>query len=58
MNQLDHLLTENNELLRQVLAEVKKIVREMENLNEMTRKRLPYRWSPRETDSEDHDRDD
>jgi hypothetical protein len=43
------LLRENNELLKQLLVGVKRIVKEMQAMNEITRKRLPYKWVPSET---------
>jgi len=47
------LLKENNELLRQLIVEVRKVLREMETMNEMTRKRLPYKWVPGESNQDD-----
>ncbi|TLZ83270.1 MAG: hypothetical protein E6K05_04250 [Methanobacteriota archaeon] len=47
------LLKENNELLRQLIVEVRKVLREMETMNEMTRKRLPYKWVPGESSQDD-----
>ena len=47
------LLKENNELLRQLIVEVRKVLREMETMNEMTRKRLPYKWIPGESSQDD-----
>ena len=47
------LLKENNELLRQLIVEVRKVLREMETMNEMTRKRLPYKWIPGESNQDD-----
>lgn len=44
----ENLLRENNELLKQLLVEVKRIVREMQTMNEITRRRLPYKWVPGE----------
>ena len=43
------LLRENNELLKQLILEVKGILRELESMNEMTRRRLPYKWVPGES---------
>lgn len=48
----DELLRENNEILRQTLSVVSKILAEMETMNEMTRKRLPYKWITGEQDRE------
>lgn len=47
------LLKQNNELLTQLIVEVRKILREMETMNEMTRRRLPYKWIPGESNQED-----
>src|SRR2546430_3152310 len=47
------LLRENNELLTQLIVEVRKILREMETMNEMTRRRLPYKWIPGESNQDD-----
>ncbi len=47
------LLKENNELLKQLIVEVRKVLREMETMNEMTRKRLPYKWVPGESSQDD-----
>jgi len=47
------LLRENNELLKQLIVEVRKILREMETMNEMTRRRLPYKWIPGESNQDD-----
>jgi hypothetical protein len=47
------LLKQNNELLQQLIVEVRKILREMETMNEMTRRRLPYKWIPGESNQED-----
>jgi len=47
------LLRENNELLKQLIVEVRKILREMETMNEMTRRRLPYKWVPGESNQDD-----
>ncbi len=47
------LLKENNELLKQLIVEVRKVLREMETMNEMTRKRLPYKWVPGESNQDD-----
>jgi len=46
VTETDELLRHNNELLRELVAEVKKILREMQTMNEITQKRLPYRWVP------------
>ena len=45
----DALLKENNELLKQLVHEVRKILRELETMNEMTKRRLPYKWIPGES---------
>ena len=47
------LLMENNEVLKQLIVEVRKVLREMETMNEMTRKRLPYKWVPGESSQDD-----
>ena len=47
------LLKSNNELLKQLIVEVRKILKEMETMNEMTRKRLPYKWIPGESNQDD-----
>jgi len=49
----DALLKSNNELLKQLIVEVRKILKEMETMNEMTRKRLPYKWIPGESNQDD-----
>ncbi|HYY48399.1 MAG TPA: hypothetical protein VFA17_06915 [Thermoplasmata archaeon] len=46
MADLGELMAENNDLLRQILQGLEKIRKEMETMNEMTRKRLPYKWVP------------
>ena len=51
--QAEALLKENNELLKQLIVEVRKVLREMETMNEMTRKRLPYKWVPGESSQDD-----
>ena len=47
------LLKESNELVRQLNVELRKVLREMETMNEMTRKRLPYKWVPGESNQDD-----
>ena len=47
------LLRENNELLQQLIVEARKILKEMETMNEMTRRRLPYKWIPGESSQDD-----
>jgi hypothetical protein len=42
----DDLLRHNNELLKELVVEVKKILKEMQTMNEITQRRLPYRWIP------------
>jgi hypothetical protein len=44
VTETDDLLRHNNQLLNELIAEVKKILREMQTLNEITQRRLPYRW--------------
>ena len=46
MTETDELLRNNNELLKELVAEAKKILHEMQTMNEITQRRLPYRWSP------------
>jgi len=36
-----------------LIVEVRKVLREMETMNEMTRKRLPYKWVPGESSQDD-----
>jgi hypothetical protein len=46
------LTLETNNLLRQILQGLDRIRKEMEMMNEMTRKRLPYKWVPGEHDED------
>jgi hypothetical protein len=46
VTEADDLLRHNNELLKELVVEVKKILREMQTMNEITQRRLPYRWIP------------
>ena len=46
MAETEDLLRHNNELLKELVVEVKKILKEMQTMNEITQRRLPYRWIP------------
>jgi hypothetical protein len=46
VTETDDLLRHNNELMKELVVEVKKILKEMQTMNEITQGRLPYRWRP------------
>jgi hypothetical protein len=46
VTETDDLLRHNNELMTELVVEVKKILREMQTMNEITQRQLLYRWRP------------
>jgi hypothetical protein len=46
VTETDDLLRHNNELMKELVVEVKKILKEMQTMNEITQGRPPYRWRP------------
>jgi hypothetical protein len=52
-SETDALLKQNNDLLKQLIVEVRRILVEMETMNEITRRRLPYKWVPPDSNLND-----
>lgn len=52
-SETDALLKQSNELLKQLIVEVGRVLVEMETMNEMTRRRLPYKWVPPDSNVND-----